>query len=46
MIHQLLVRADYVDLLGKTVNIIKKNKEALLNHSNEIDLIVDAEKTK
>jgi hypothetical protein len=44
--HQLLVYADDVNLLGDYINIIKKNAEALLGTSKEIDLEVNSEKTK
>jgi hypothetical protein len=44
--HQLVISADDVNLLGKILNIIKENKEALLNSSNENGLEVNAEKTK
>jgi hypothetical protein len=39
--HQLLVYADDVSLLGKNINILKKNTEALLDSSNEVCLEVN-----
>jgi hypothetical protein len=36
--HQLLIYADDVNLLGKHINIIKRNTEALLYGSKEIGL--------
>jgi hypothetical protein len=44
--HPLLVYADDINLLGENMNIIKKNAEALLDASKEIDLEVNSEKTK
>jgi hypothetical protein len=44
--HQLLVYADYVNILGGSVHSIKENAEALLVASQEIGLEVNADKTK
>jgi hypothetical protein len=43
--YQLLVYADYVNLLGDTVNIKKENLETLLESSRDIGLEINAEKT-
>jgi hypothetical protein len=45
-IHQLLVYADDVNILGGSVRAIKKNTEALVVASKEIGLEVNAEKAK
>jgi sorting nexin-29 len=44
--HQILVYADDVNLLGDSVNIIKDITESLLEASRDIDLEINAEKTK
>jgi hypothetical protein len=44
--HQLLVYADNVSLLGDSVNTIKENSETLLDASRDIDLEINAKKTK
>jgi hypothetical protein len=44
--HQLLVYADDVNLLGDSVNTIKGNSETLLETIRDIDLEINAEKTK
>jgi hypothetical protein len=45
-IHNFLVYADYVNLLGDNINIIKENTEALIHSSKEAGLGVNTEKTK
>jgi hypothetical protein len=42
-IHQLLVYADNVNLLGKHINIVEENTEALLVGSKATGLEVNAE---
>jgi hypothetical protein len=44
--HQLLVYADYINLLGDSINAIKENAETLLEASRDIGLEINAEKTK
>jgi hypothetical protein len=44
--HQLLVYADNINILGKNLNIIKKNKQALLQVSREVDIKVNTGKNK
>jgi hypothetical protein len=44
--HQLLVYADDVNLLGDSVNTIKENTESLLQTKRDVDLEINAEKTK
>jgi hypothetical protein len=45
-IHQLLVYADDVNILGGSTHSVKKNTDALLVGSKEIVLEVNAEETK
>jgi hypothetical protein len=44
--HQLLVYADDVDLLGENIYSIKKSTETPLDGSKEVGLEVNAKKTK
>ena len=44
--HQLLVYADDVNMLGGSIHTIRKNIEALVLASREINVEVCAEKTK
>jgi hypothetical protein len=44
--HQLQVYADDVNILGRSIHVIKKNTEALVVASKEIGLKANAEKTK
>jgi hypothetical protein len=44
--HQLLVSADYVNLLGDIIDIIKKSTETLIDAGKEVGLDVNVEKTK
>jgi len=44
--HQLLAYADDVNILGGSVNTVKKNAEALVAATNDIGLEVNAHKTK
>jgi hypothetical protein len=44
--HQLVVYAGDVNILGGSIQAIKRNKEALVVASKEIGLEVNAEKTK
>ena len=43
--YQLLVYADYVTILGRSVHTMKKNIEALVVVSTDIQLEVSADKT-
>jgi hypothetical protein len=45
-IHQLLVCADDVNLLGDSIDTIKKNSETFIDDSKEVDLQVNTQKTK
>jgi hypothetical protein len=44
--HQLLVYANDVNIMGRSIHSIKKNVEDVMIASKEIDLEVNAEKTK
>jgi hypothetical protein len=44
--HQLLVYADDVNLLGGSTNTMKESTESLLEASRDVDLQINAEKTK
>jgi hypothetical protein len=44
--HQLLVCAKYVNLLGYNIDAIKKNTKSLTDSSKEVSLKVNTEKTK
>jgi predicted protein tyrosine phosphatase len=44
--HQLLVYADYINIMGRSVNTVKKNTEALVVASRVIGLEINADKTK
>jgi hypothetical protein len=44
--HQLLVYADDINIMGKNIDIIKKNTKALLDAGKEVGLEVIPEKTK
>jgi hypothetical protein len=44
--HQLLAYADNVDMLGESVDTIKKNRETIIYVSKNAGLEVNAEKTK
>jgi hypothetical protein len=44
--HQLLVYADDVNLLGGSVDTIKKNTQTIIGASKEVGLEVNIEKTK
>jgi hypothetical protein len=46
MVHQLLVCTDYVHVLGRSIDTIEENTEALVVASKESGLEVNDDKTK
>jgi len=44
--HQLLVYADYVNILGGSIHTVKETTEALVGASKEIGLEENADKPK
>jgi hypothetical protein len=44
--HQLLVYADYVNVLSEYINIIKRKAEALLHGSREAGIEVNTRRSK
>jgi hypothetical protein len=44
--HTRLLYAGYVDLLGDNIDTVKKNTETLIDASKQVELDVNAEKTK
>jgi hypothetical protein len=44
--HQLLAYADDVNLLGDSIDTVKKNTETLIDASKEAGLEINVEKTK
>jgi hypothetical protein len=44
--HQLLVYADVVNILGGSVHTIKRNKEAVVDASEETGLVANADGTE
>jgi hypothetical protein len=44
--HQLLAYADNVNLLGDNIDTVKKNRDALIDASKRVGLVVNAERTK
>jgi coproporphyrinogen III oxidase-like Fe-S oxidoreductase len=44
--HANFLPADYVNIIGKTIDTIKRNTEAVIDASKEIGLEVNPEKTK
>jgi hypothetical protein len=43
--HQILVHADDVNILGRSIHIKKKNREVIVLASKEIGLEINADKT-